>query len=63
MAGARHAALAAILHRPSSDVDRGAAGCAAALRARLGDLPQLTRGERFLMEELLDRIAAGDPPA
>ena len=63
MEAASHAALAAILHRPLPAVERGAAGCAAALRARLGDLPQLTRGERFLMEELLDRITAADTPS
>ena len=63
MEAASHAALSAILHRSAPEGDGSVAGCAAALRARLGDLPQLTRGERFLMEELLDRIAVGNAPA
>ena len=63
MEAASHAALAAILDRPPPAAEGGAAGCATALRARLGDLPQLTRGEKSLMEELLDRIAAGASPS
>ena len=37
----------------------GPVGAAVALRAALGDVTVLTTGERALMREWLDRIAAG----
>lgn len=58
MQAASRAALDAVVGQPAAGVKAGAGGLAAALRAQLDDLPQLTRGERMLMGELLDRVAA-----
>ena len=55
-AAAREAVMAAILDE--SRVEAGAtAAMATGLRANLNDMPDLTPGERHLLDELLQRIA------
>lgn len=58
---AREAMLAAITGEAAAAAPPGPGGAATALRASLGATAALTRGERHLLEELLDRIADGDP--
>jgi AcrR family transcriptional regulator len=56
---AREMVVAAITGEPVSAADAGHRGAAAAMRANLHQTSALTRGERNLLEELLDRIADG----
>jgi hypothetical protein len=56
---ARDAALAAITTDTPAVEAPGSVGAAVALRAALGDVTTLTTGEHALMQEWLDRIAAG----
>lgn len=56
---AREAVLAAILADPPERAAPGPAQPAIALRAHLDGLAALSQGERMLLGELLDRIAAG----
>lgn len=57
---ARDAILSAILtEAPSRKIDASLVSLATALGARLGESNNLTPGERLLMTELLDRLAAG----
>jgi hypothetical protein len=55
---AREAAIAAIVSDTSPLETPGPVGAAVALRAVLGDAGALTAGERTLLREWLDRIAA-----
>lgn len=59
MEAAGQAAVNAVIGRPATDVDAGIGGIAGALRAQLGNMPQFSHGERALMDELLERVAAG----
>lgn len=54
---AREAAFAAILDDVPAAIGAGPSGAASALRAQLHEVPRLTRGERMLLDELLQRIA------
>jgi AcrR family transcriptional regulator len=56
---ARDATLAAITTDTPAVETPGSVGAAVALRAALGDVTTLTAGEHALMQEWLDRIAAG----
>jgi len=58
---AREAVIAAITGEASASSASGPAQAATALRASLDQTRVLTRGERVLLEELLDRIADGKP--
>lgn len=60
---AREAVLAAITGAAPTPAPPGPGAAAMALRAALDATSVLSRGERHLLEELLDRIADGDPPA
>lgn len=57
-AAAREAVFAALLGEPSSAPAPGAAGAASALLAQLDTLTILSAGERRLLAEWLERIAA-----
>lgn len=56
---AREAVIDAITSTAKAKVKPGPRGAAAALRASLDQTAGLTRGEKLLLEELLDRIADG----
>jgi len=56
---AREAAIAAITTSKPAVRHGGPASAAIALRAALGETTTLSPGERLLLDELLDRIAAG----
>ncbi len=56
---AREAVVAAITSDAAAPSAPGSSGLAAALRASLDQTSVLSGGERHLLEELLDRIAAG----
>ncbi|MEU8821184.1 TetR/AcrR family transcriptional regulator [Actinoplanes sp. NPDC048796] len=54
----REAALAGVLHTPTTDTPTTRASAAMTLRALVGNDPaDLTPGERALLDELLDRLA------
>jgi hypothetical protein len=55
---AREAALAAVIADAPAVAAPGPVGAAVALRAALGDTDVVTNGERGLLREWLDRIAA-----
>ena len=54
---AREAALAAIIGEAISGVEQGLTTIAVALRTYLDQISVLTKGEKHLLQELLDRIA------
>ena len=54
---ARDAAIAALTGASEAGVATGAAGAALALQARLPEIAGLTRGERLMLAELLERSA------
>ncbi|MBK4216295.1 TetR/AcrR family transcriptional regulator [Paracoccus caeni] len=56
---AREAIIAAISGDAPEGADHGEKGAAMALRARLPAINGLSEGERLLLSEILDRIAAG----
>ncbi|NUP06808.1 MAG: TetR/AcrR family transcriptional regulator [Polyangiaceae bacterium] len=56
---AREAAITAICGEAIATPSSGVRGAAIALRASLDDTAVLTKGERSLLEELLERIASG----
>jgi AcrR family transcriptional regulator len=56
---AREAAMSAITGEVIVDVEQGPRAVAVALRASLDQISVLTKGEKHLLQELLDRIANG----
>lgn len=60
MEAAGRAAVDAVIAQAAPNVDAGVGGIAAALKAQLGDVAQLSHGEKALMGELLERVAAAN---
>lgn len=56
-AAAREIVFSAIIGEQATTVESGPSAVAAALRARLGEAPELTPGERLLLDELLKRMS------
>jgi AcrR family transcriptional regulator len=57
---ARETLISVIIGKPVVSATSGPSGAAAALHACLDQTSTLSRGERHLLEELLDRIAVGE---